>query len=159
MSSWRGYQGGVTAARAGHDVASAPSSRCTWTTVRPRARTSRYRSDMSAPWRTSTASNPFPPGSPRAGRHVLGTQANVWTEVMEDPARVDYQTFPRLAAFAEVAWSALPAPAERDFADFERRMAAHYGQLDALGVACRRPGHRGSGAQVCDPRMETYPTC
>ena len=39
---------------------------------------------------------------------------------------MDYQVFPRLAAFAEVAWSALPAPAERDFAGFERRMAAHY---------------------------------
>ena len=44
---------------------------------------------------------------------MLGTQANVWTEVMEDHARVDYQTFPGLAAFAEVAWSALPAPADR----------------------------------------------
>jgi hexosaminidase len=72
-------------------------------------------------------------------RHVLGTQANVWTEVMEDQARVDYQQFPRLAAFAEVAWSDLPAPAERDFADFERRMTAHYARLDALGVAYRPP--------------------
>ena len=71
---------------------------------------------------------------------MLGTQANLWTEVMEDPARVDYQAFPRLAAFAEVAWSALPPPAERDFAGFERRMEAHYGRLDALGVAYRPPG-------------------
>ena len=83
---------------------------------------------------------PVPPElTPDQARHVLGTQANVWTEVMEDHARVDYQAFPRLAAFAEVAWSALPAPAERDFADFERRMTAHYGRLDALGVAYRPP--------------------
>ena len=83
---------------------------------------------------------PVPPElTPEEAVHVLGAQANVWTEVMEDQGRVDYQTFPRLAAFAEVAWSPLPAPAERDFADFERRMAAHYELLDALGVGYRPP--------------------
>ena len=64
-----------------------------------------------APWRTSTASSPFRRSSRRTRRaHVLGTQANVWTEVMEDAARVDYQAFPRLAAFAEVAWRAAARP-------------------------------------------------
>jgi hexosaminidase len=83
---------------------------------------------------------PVPPQLTEAeARHVLGTQANVWTEVMEDHTRVDYQAFPRLAAFAEVAWSRLPAPAERDFAGFERRMGAHYERLDALGVGYRPP--------------------
>ena len=72
--------------------------------------------------------------------HVLGTQANVWTEVMDSQQRVDYQVFPRLAAFAEVAWSRLPAPADRDYQDFTRRMAAHYTRLDALGVEYRPPG-------------------
>ncbi len=78
--------------------------------------------------------------TPEEARHVLGTQANVWTEVMENQGRVDYQTFPRLAAFAEVAWSDLPAPAERDFSGFETRMASHYRRLDALGVDYRPPG-------------------
>jgi hexosaminidase len=83
---------------------------------------------------------PVPPElTPDEARHVLGAQANVWTEVTEDRARVDYQTFPRLAAFAEVVWSALPAPADRDFAGFERRMASHYRRLDALGVGYRPP--------------------
>ncbi|MEY9488309.1 N-acetyl-beta-hexosaminidase [Streptomyces calvus] len=77
--------------------------------------------------------------TPGEAERILGTQANVWTEVMEDQRRVDYQTFPRLAAFAEVAWSALPAPAERDVAGFERRMTAHYRRLDALGVDYRPP--------------------
>ena len=92
---------------------------------------------------------PVPPElTPEEAAHVLGTQANVWTEVMEDRARVDYQAFPRLAAFAEVAWSALPAPAERDFADFERRMAAHYRaprRPRCRLPAARRPAARGSG--------------
>ena len=84
---------------------------------------------------------PVPPSlGPEAAAHVLGTQANVWTEVMQDRSRVDYQIFPRLAAFAEVAWSTLAAPAERDFAEFERRMQTHYARLDALGVDYRPPG-------------------
>lgn len=84
---------------------------------------------------------PVPAGlGAEAAAHVLGAQANLWTEFMDDARDVDYRAFPRLAAFAEVVWSALPAdPADRDFADFERRMAAHYPRLDALGVEYRRP--------------------
>ncbi|MEV0905997.1 beta-N-acetylhexosaminidase [Streptomyces hokutonensis] len=140
VSSWRGYEGGITAARAGHDVVMCPEQH------------------VYLDWRQDAGEDePVPIAHVRTledvyrfepvpsqlteaeARHVLGAQANVWTEVMEDHARVDYQTFPRLAAFAEVAWSALPAPVERDFADFERRMTAHYPRLDALGVAYRPP--------------------
>jgi hexosaminidase len=140
VSSWRGYAGGIAAARAGHDVVMCPSQHV-------------YLDHRQAPGedepvpigyvRTLEDVYRFEPVPPELDeeqtRHVLGAQANVWTEVMEDPARVDYQAFPRLAAFAEVAWSALPAPAERDFTGFERRMAAHYRRLDALGVAYRPP--------------------
>ncbi|MFD4523084.1 beta-N-acetylhexosaminidase [Streptomyces sp. NPDC058470] len=140
VSSWRGYAGGVTAARAGHDVVMCPEQHV-------------YLDHRQAPGEDE----PVPIGYVRTlediyrfeplpaqlteeeARHVIGTQANVWTEVMEDQARVDYQTFPRLAAFAEVAWSVLPPSVERDFADFERRMAVHYGRLDALGVGYRPP--------------------
>ncbi|MFJ8024277.1 beta-N-acetylhexosaminidase [Streptomyces sp. NPDC096311] len=140
VSSWRGYQGGIKAARAGHDVVMCPEQQV-YLDHRQAAGPDEpvpigYVRTLEDVYRFE----PVPPELTEAeARHVLGTQANVWTEVMEDPARVDYQTFPRLAAFAEVAWSALPAPAERDFADFERRMAAHYGRLDALGVAYRPP--------------------
>ncbi|MGY5116059.1 beta-N-acetylhexosaminidase [Streptomyces sp. 900105755] len=140
VSSWRGYGGGIAAARAGHDVVMCPEQYV-------------YLDHRQA----GGADEPVPIGYVRTledvyrfepvpveldesqARRILGTQANVWTEVMEDHARVDYQAFPRLAAFAEVAWSALPAPGERDFTGFERRMAAHYRRLDALGVAYRPP--------------------
>ncbi|PAZ16906.1 beta-N-acetylhexosaminidase [Streptomyces sp. SA15] len=140
VSSWRGYQGGIAAARAGHDVVMCPSQQV-YLDFRQHAGKDEpvpiaYVRTLEDVFRFE----PVPPElTPEEARHVLGTQANVWTEVMEDHARVDYQTFPRLAAFAEVAWSRLPAPAERDFADFERRMAAHYRRLDALGVAYRPP--------------------
>ncbi|MFE9673616.1 beta-N-acetylhexosaminidase [Streptomyces sp. NPDC006259] len=141
VSSWRGYEGGIAAARAGHDVVMCPEQQVYLD----------HRQDGGADEPVPIGYvrgledvyrfEPVPPRlTPEEARHVLGTQANVWTEVMEDPARVDYQVFPRLAAFAEVAWSRLPAPEQRDFADFERRMEAHYKRLDALGVAYRPPG-------------------
>ncbi|WP_409471818.1 beta-N-acetylhexosaminidase [Streptomyces sp. HC307] len=140
VSSWRGYAGGVAAARAGHDVVMCPEQQV-YLDHRQSAG-----ADEPVPIgyvRTLEDVYRFEPVPPQLGgeqtRHVLGAQANVWTEVMEDQSRVDYQVFPRLAAFAEVAWSALPAPAERDFEDFERRMAVHHRRLDALGVAYRPP--------------------
>ncbi|MGW3496930.1 beta-N-acetylhexosaminidase [Streptomyces sp. NPDC001020] len=140
VSSWRGYEGGITAARAGHDVVMCPEQQV-YLNFREDGG-----EDEPVPIgyvRTLEDVYRFEPVPPQLtgdlARHVLGTQANVWTEVMEDHGRVDYQMFPRLAAFAEVAWSALPAPADRDFMGFERRMAAHYRRLDALGVAYRPP--------------------
>ncbi|MEU8568012.1 beta-N-acetylhexosaminidase [Streptomyces pathocidini] len=141
VSSWQGYEGGIAAAQAGHDVVMCPQQHV-------------YLDYRQAPGEDEPMPiaivrtledvyrfEPVPPQlTPEEAAHVLGAQANVWTETVENQARVDYQTFPRLAAFAEVAWTPLPAPAERDFAGFEARMAAaHYARLDALGIDYRRP--------------------
>ncbi|MFJ8074654.1 beta-N-acetylhexosaminidase [Streptomyces sp. NPDC096176] len=140
VSSWRGYKGGIAAAEAGHDIVMCPEQQ---------VYLDHRQADGDEPMPIGFVRTledvyrfePVPPTlTPEAAAHVLGTQANVWTEVMQDSARVDYQVFPRLAAFAEVAWSRLPAPAARDFTDFERRMTAHYSRLDALGVDYRPPG-------------------
>ncbi len=141
VSSWRGRAGGIAAARAGHDVIMCPEQEV-------------YLDHRQAPgddepvpigWVRTLEDvyrfEPVPSGlSPAEADRVLGAQANLWTEVMENQQRVDYQAFPRLAAFAETVWSPLPAPAERDFASFERRMTTHYARLDALGVDYRPPG-------------------
>ncbi|MEU9795501.1 beta-N-acetylhexosaminidase [Streptomyces sparsogenes] len=141
VSSWRGYAGGIAAARAGHDVVMCPEQQV-------------YLDHRQAPGddepvpigyvRTLEDVYRFEPVPPQLtgadAERVLGAQANVWTEVMEDRRRVDYQTFPRLAAFAETAWSSLPPPPERDFESFQERMTAHYARLDALGVEYRPPG-------------------
>ncbi|MEU5654808.1 beta-N-acetylhexosaminidase [Streptomyces sp. NPDC047737] len=140
VTSWRGYAGGIAAAEAGHDVVMCPLQQVYLD----------YRQDggpdepMPIGYVRTLEDvyrfEPVPPGlSDEAAGHVMGTQANVWTEVMQNRARVDYQVFPRLAAFAEVAWSRLPASGERDFAGFERRMQTHYARLDALGVDYRPP--------------------
>ena len=141
VSSWRGYAGGIAAAEAGHDVVMCPEQQVYLDHRQDGGPDEPMPIGYVRTLEDVYRFEPLPPGlSEAAARHVLGTQANVWTEVMQNRARVDYQVFPRLAAFAEVAWSRLPAPAERDFADFERRMAAHYARLDALGVDYRPPG-------------------
>ncbi|MER5675374.1 MULTISPECIES: beta-N-acetylhexosaminidase [Streptomyces] len=140
VSSWQGYAGGIAAAEAGHDVVMCPLQQV-YLDYRQDAGPDEpmpigYVRTLEDVYRFE----PVPPGlSEEAAAHVLGTQVNVWTEVMQNRQRVDYQVFPRLAAFAEVAWSRLPAPGERDFAGFERRMETHYARLDALGVDYRPP--------------------
>ncbi|MFG2878248.1 beta-N-acetylhexosaminidase [Streptomyces sp. NPDC048337] len=142
VSSWRGYAGGIAAAEAGHDVVMCPEQQV----YLDHRQAGGAEEPMPIGYVRSLEDvyrfEPVPPKlSAEAAARVLGAQANVWTEVMEDQGRVDYQVFPRLAAFAEVVWSRLPEPEERDFAWFEGRMtAAHYARLDALGVGYRPPG-------------------
>ncbi|MEV0370705.1 beta-N-acetylhexosaminidase [Streptomyces sp. NPDC050636] len=141
VSSWRGYAGGIAAARSGHDVVMCPEQQV-YLDHRQHASPDEpvpigYVRTLEDVYRFE----PVPPElTDEQAAHILGTQANVWTEVMDSPGRVDYQVFPRLAAFAEVAWSRLPPPADRDHQDFNRRMTAHYARLDALGVDYRPPG-------------------
>ncbi|MFF0395266.1 beta-N-acetylhexosaminidase [Streptomyces sp. NPDC005248] len=141
VSSWRGYAGGVAAAEAGHDVVMCPEQQVYLDHRQDGGPDEPMPIGYVRTLEDVFRFDPVPPGlTEEAAGHILGTQANVWTEVMQNRSRVDYQVFPRLVAFAEVAWSALPAPADRDFADFERRMTAHYARLDALGVEYRPPG-------------------
>ncbi|MEU2830198.1 beta-N-acetylhexosaminidase [Streptomyces lavendulae] len=140
VSSWRGYGGGIAAAEAGHDVVMCPEQRV----YLDHRQADGPEEPMPIGYVRSLEDvyrfEPVPPKlSAEAAAHVLGAQANVWTEVMESQARVDYQVFPRLAAFAEAVWSRLPEPESRDYEGFEARMAAHYARLDALGVGYRPP--------------------
>ncbi|MFC4944409.1 beta-N-acetylhexosaminidase [Pseudonocardia sp. GCM10023141] len=66
---------------------------------------------------------------------LLGAQAQVWAEHLDSGRRVDFAAFPRLAAFAEVVWTAAD---RRDLADFRRRLVEHHlPRLDAAGVEYR----------------------
>ncbi|MDB6109192.1 MAG: hexosaminidase [Pedosphaera sp.] len=66
--------------------------------------------------------------------HILGTQANVWTEYMPSLKHVEYMIFPRLCALSEVAWS---SKAARNWDDFMKRLPADCRRLDQLGVNYR----------------------
>ncbi|KAB2971127.1 beta-N-acetylhexosaminidase [Streptomyces sp. SS1-1] len=76
------------------------------------------------------AHDPVPEGAaPKAAAHVLGAQAQVWTEYATTPARLEYLTYPRLCALADRAWSG-PTP----WPEFRSRLDRHLPRLDALGV-------------------------
>ncbi|MDD5729334.1 MAG: family 20 glycosylhydrolase, partial [Victivallales bacterium] len=76
--------------------------------------------------------NPCPGEIPRQRRqHILGGQANLWTEYMKSPAHVEYMAFPRACALTEALWTAAP---NRSFEDFLRRLKQHRERLRILQV-------------------------
>jgi hexosaminidase len=135
VASWRGMAGAVAAARMGHDVVSCPDDQVYLD----------YRQSDSADEPIPVAIvltvhnvydfEPVPAElTPDEARHVLGGQANIWTEFMDSPRTVDYFTFPRLCALAEALW----VTGERDYDDFAGRLDEHRARLDAVGVEYRR---------------------
>lgn len=130
VQSWRGMDGALHAARAGHDVIASPFSHC-YLDYPQMAAPGEPAIFHVMPLAQPYAFEPTPPGlAPDQAQHVLGLEGNLWAERAPQP-RVDWQVFPRLCALAEVGWS---PPATRDWGNFQRRLDAHYGRLDALGV-------------------------
>jgi hexosaminidase len=73
--------------------------------------------------------------TPAEAAHILGAQAQLWTEYIRDPKELEFMAFPRMSALAEALWSAKP---RRDFADFMQRLPAHLQRLDAMDVKYRK---------------------
>jgi len=137
IGSWRGMAGAVSAARKGIDVVACPDDRVYLD----------YR-------QSELPDEPIPVAIPlilervygfdpvpaeltaQEATHVLGGQANIWTEHMDSARVVDYFAFPRLCAVAEALWST----GERDFGEFNDRLTRHLQRLDAIGVEYRPPG-------------------
>jgi hexosaminidase len=90
------------------------------------------------PIETVYAFEPTVPDSLTAeqGKHVIGTQGQLWSEYMYNPSQVEYMAYPRSLALAEVAWSPKSA---RDFESFRRRLLPRLLGLDRLGVNYRFP--------------------
>jgi hexosaminidase len=131
VMSWRGIDGAVAAANAGHDTVLSPAPDLYldhW----------QSRGDYS-PGRSETLSlemvynfNPVPAKiSVEQEKHILGVQANLWAEFLRSGDRVTYMAYPRAAALAEVAWS---DKSRIDWHDFERRMPAQLARYDSLGI-------------------------
>ncbi len=136
VMSWRGEEGGIEAAAAGHDVIMAPQQFTYFNFYQADARNAEplaFRELLTLP--AVYGYDPVPSAiAPNRAPHVLGTQCQLWTEYMPTTAQVEYQAFPRLSAFAEVAWT---QPARKDYAEFLLRLPAMLAHLDALGVNYR----------------------
>jgi len=72
--------------------------------------------------------------TPEQGKYILGAQANLWTEYIASPAHAQYMLLPRLAALAEVQWT---APEKKNFPNFLKRLGnlLNYYQLKGYHYA------------------------
>ena len=132
IMSWRGTEGGITAAKMGHDVVMTPTS------------------DMYFDQSQTLASQleeipvggfinvmkvysyePLPASlTPEQQKHILGCQANVWCEYMPEERIRQYQILPRLAALSEVQWT---MPERKNYKDFLKRLPKMLSIYDYYG--------------------------
>lgn len=76
--------------------------------------------------------NPYPARLPLTYHNqVIGVEAPLWTEWVYDRAKIDFNTFPRLIALSENAWTKRNV---RSFANFHDRLKDYLLILDTLGV-------------------------
>jgi hexosaminidase len=137
VMSWRGMDGGIAAATAGHDVVMAPSSHTYFDYYQGDPNTEPLAIGGFIPLEKVYAFEPVPEGlSQSQARHILGAQGQVWTEYISTPGQVEYLILPRMCALAEVIWS----PREKtDFEKFQCRLETHLKRLEYLDVNFRRP--------------------
>ena len=69
-------------------------------------------------------------------KHILGTQANLWTEYIPTSEQVEYMVLPRMAALAEVQWTQLE---KKDYTNFTTRLAGLIGLYRRDGLNYREP--------------------
>ncbi|MBP5713476.1 MAG: beta-N-acetylhexosaminidase [Prevotella sp.] len=121
IMSWRGTEGGAKAAATGHDVIMTPTSYCYFD----------YQQVEDTQFEPSRCSgfipiekvynfDPAPDYLSEVARsHILGVQANLWTEYMTSESMVEYQALPRMSALAEVQWT---QPGRKDYNAFWLRL-------------------------------------
>jgi hexosaminidase len=137
VMSWRGVQGGIEAATAGHDVVMTPTMYLYFDYYQGDPATEPLAIGGSVPLPLVYSYEPVPPElTPAQARHILGAQGNVWTEYMPTSAQVEYMAFPRMLALAEVVWS---PKAARDWGSFQARLPQRLDELQRLGVNFRHP--------------------
>lgn len=138
VMSWRGVEGGITAARAGHDVVMAPTSHTYFDYYQgpPEIEPKAIGGDV--PLAKVYAFEPIPAGlDAEQAQHVLGGQGQLWGEFISTAGHRQYMTYPRASALAEVLWS---QPQDRNYERFLTRLAEHVKRLKALGVNYRSQG-------------------
>jgi hexosaminidase len=132
VMSWRGTKGAVEAARQGHDVVLTPSDVTYLNRMQSEAADEPPAHDYPTPLKAVYDFDPVPPElDAEQAKHVLGTQANLWTEHVRTEARVEHMAFPRLSALAEVAWS---PKAARDWNGFLQRLAPQMRRFAHAGI-------------------------
>jgi hexosaminidase len=131
--SWRGTEGGIAAARSGHDAVMSPGSHCYFDHYQGDPANEPLAIGGYTTLQKVYSYEPMPDGlnAQEQAKYILGAQGNVWTEYIGTPEHVEYMAVPRMLALAEVLWT----PKEkRDEAGFIRRLEAEFPRLEAMKV-------------------------
>lgn len=132
VMSWRGEAGGIEAAKQKHNVIMTPGNPVYFDH-------SQSENDDSLtiggynPIENVYAYEPIPKELlAEEGKYILGAQANLWTEYIDNPKKAEYMLFPRLAALSEILWS----PKEnRNWENFEQRLVPQFKRYEHWGAS------------------------
>ncbi|MES2428569.1 MAG: family 20 glycosylhydrolase [Bacteroidota bacterium] len=139
VMSWRGEQGGIDAAKQNHDVIMTPSSGGLYIDHgQGKLSTEPLSIGGNEPLTKIYSYDPIPEVlNADQKKHILGVQANMWTEYIATEKKVEYMLLPRMLALSEVAWTSL---ANKNFTDFsDTRLPAHLQWLDKNNFDYRVP--------------------
>ena len=122
VMSWRGASGGIKAAQMGHDVIMTPNTYCYFDYYQT-ADTKDEPLGIGGyvPIEKVYSLDPTFDLNEEQKKHIIGAQANLWTEYIATTEHVEYMVLPRMAALAEVQWT---QPEKKDFKDFTTRLAS-----------------------------------
>ena len=139
VMSWRGEAGGIAAAQLNHDVVMTPGSGGLYF---DHAQSKSPQEPLSiggnAPLSKTYSYEPVPGTLNREqAKHIIGVQANLWTEYIATPAKAEFMLLPRMLALSEVAWSQKENKDYRNFS--EQRIPYNLARLDAEGYNYRVP--------------------
>ena len=132
VMSWRGTKGGVEAAKQNHDVVMSPNSYfyLDYYQADPKTEPIAIGGNL-----TLSKCYSFEPNLPELtaeeAKHVVGIQANVWTEYISNIAYAEYMTYPRALALSEVSWSTKES---KNYTDFKKRLTGHLPSMDAMKI-------------------------
>lgn len=133
VMSWRGESAGFKSARMGHDVIMTPGNYMYFDFYQAEPKTQPYAIGGYTPIKKVYSYNPIPEDSLTTDeeKHILGVQANTWTEYIKDEKHLEYMMFPRALAVAEIGWTPQDM---RCWMDFKPRMNKHVELLHKRGV-------------------------
>lgn len=136
VMSWRGCAGGIKAAQMGHDVIMTPNTHCYFDYFQSTDKANEPYDAIGGyvPVEKVYSLEPTEGLNDEQKKHILGAQANLWTEYILSPEQVEYMVLPRMAALAEVQWT---QPEKKDYKDFVKRLLSlvHLYQRDGLNYA------------------------
>lgn len=132
VMSWRGESGGIAAAKMHHNVIMTPGSFVYLDHAQAKPADSLTIGGY-LPLERVYNYNPVPQElTTDQAKYIEGVQANVWTEYMQWPTKVEYMIFPRMEAVSEAAWTPV---ADKNYDDFLKRLQTQYQRYKLWGVS------------------------